>query len=116
VVAGLAAFSPALLILWVPGLFRLTCYYIPWRVLQAFWADRRRAQWASAQELPGRAFISPDLKTVHRYFLYLGMLLSASSRMTSGRRRGLLTPPGSGGVWHRRRTLVLAVNVGLLAG
>src|SRR5688500_1292260 len=31
-------FSPALLILWVPGLFRLTCYYYLGAYYKAFWA------------------------------------------------------------------------------
>src|SRR5215813_8426186 len=32
-------FSPAFLILWAPGGFRLTCYYYRGAYYQAFWAD-----------------------------------------------------------------------------
>src|SRR5262245_30413021 len=32
-------FSPALLILWAPALFRLTCYYYRGAYYKAFWAD-----------------------------------------------------------------------------
>src|SRR3984885_13351076 len=32
-------FSPALLILWAPGGFRLTCYYYRGAYYKAFWAD-----------------------------------------------------------------------------
>jgi hypothetical protein len=32
-------FSPALLILWAPGLFRFTCYYYRGAYYKAFWAD-----------------------------------------------------------------------------
>ena len=32
-------FSPALLILWIPGLFRFTCYYYRGAYYKAFWAD-----------------------------------------------------------------------------
>ncbi len=32
-------FSPALLILWIPGLFRLTCYYYRGAYYKSFWAD-----------------------------------------------------------------------------
>ena len=36
---GWLFFSPAMLILWVPGLFRLTCYYYRGAYYKAFWAD-----------------------------------------------------------------------------
>jgi len=32
-------FSPALLVLWAPGGFRLTCYYYRGAYYKAFWAD-----------------------------------------------------------------------------
>src|SRR6266404_1628287 len=32
-------FSPSMLILWVPGLFRFTCYYYRGAYYKAFWAD-----------------------------------------------------------------------------
>ena len=32
-------FSPALFILWIPGLFRFTCYYYRGAYYKAFWAD-----------------------------------------------------------------------------
>src|SRR3954451_7855294 len=51
-------FSPALLILWIPGLFRFTCYYYRGAYYKAFWADPpalrcRRA----ATVVPGRAVV-----------------------------------------------------------
>jgi hypothetical protein len=36
---GFLPFSPALLILWIPGLFRLTCYYYRGTYYKSFWAD-----------------------------------------------------------------------------
>ena len=36
---GWLLFSPALLILWAPGGFRLTCYYYRGAYYKAFWAD-----------------------------------------------------------------------------
>src|SRR2546427_6162475 len=36
---GWLPFSPALLILWAPGGFRLTCYYYRGAYYKAFWAD-----------------------------------------------------------------------------
>ena len=32
-------FSPALLILWIPGLFRVTCYYYRGAYYKSFWGD-----------------------------------------------------------------------------
>src|SRR5262245_48502379 len=32
-------FSPAVLILWIPGLFRVTCYYYRGAYYKSFWAD-----------------------------------------------------------------------------
>ena len=36
---GFMPWSPALLILWAPGLFRLTCYYYRGAYYKAMWAD-----------------------------------------------------------------------------
>src|SRR6516164_3500107 len=36
---GWLPFSPALLILWAPGGFRVTCYYYRGSYYKAFWAD-----------------------------------------------------------------------------
>jgi hypothetical protein len=44
---GLLPFSPALLILPFPGLFRFTCYYYRGAYYKAFWADPRTARSAS---------------------------------------------------------------------
>src|SRR5207249_8756104 len=42
-------FSPALLILWIPGLFRLTCYYYRGAYYKSFWADPPACAVGSAQ-------------------------------------------------------------------
>ena len=68
-------FSPALLILPIPGLFRLTCYYYRGAYYKAFWADPpscavgepRKSYWGE-NSLPLIA------QNVHRYFLYLALL------------------------------------------
>ena len=71
-------FSPALLILWAPGLFRFTCYYYRGAYYKAFWADPptcavgepgfRRARYRGERWLP------LVLQNSHRYFLYLALL------------------------------------------
>src|SRR6187455_3601599 len=71
---GWLPFSPALLILPFPGLFRFTCYYYRGAYYKAFWADPpscavgepRKSYWGE-QRLP------LVLQNVHRYFLYLSL-------------------------------------------
>ena len=71
-----AVFYPALLILPVPGLFRLTCYYYRGASYKAFWQDpvscavgepRGTSYW-------GERWFPLVLQNVHRYFAYLAVL------------------------------------------
>jgi len=68
-------FSPALLVLWAPGGFRLTCYYYRGAYYKAFWADppacavgEPRSSYRGERKFP------LILQNVHRYFLYLALL------------------------------------------
>jgi hypothetical protein len=68
-------FSPALLILPFPGLFRLTCYYYRGAYYKAFWADppscavgEPRASYWGERSFP------LILQNVHRYFMYVALL------------------------------------------
>jgi hypothetical protein len=109
-------FSAAMLILWAPGGFRFTCYYYRGAYYKAFWADPpgctvgepRKTYW-------GERSFPLILQNVHRYFLYLALiflvilLLDAWNAFwfddgAGGRRFGI----GLG-------TLVLTLNVALLA-
>jgi hypothetical protein len=72
---ALAPFSPALLILPFPGLFRFTCYYYRGAYYKAFWADppscsvgEPRKKYLGEQSFP------LILQNIHRYFLYLAIL------------------------------------------
>lgn len=66
--------SPALLILWAPGGFRLTCYYYRGAYYKAFWADPlsctvgepRKTYW-------GERRFPLILQNLHRFFLYLAL-------------------------------------------
>jgi hypothetical protein len=68
-------FSAAMLILWAPGGFRLTCYYYRGAYYKAFWADPpsctvgepRKSYW-------GEKSFPLILQNVHRYFLYLALI------------------------------------------
>ena len=68
-------FSPALLILWAPGGFRLTCYYYRGAYYKSFWADPP----ACAVGEPRKTYRGENsfpliLQNVHRFFLYLAVV------------------------------------------
>ena len=67
-------FSPALLILWAPGGFRLTCYYYRGAYYKAFWADPPACTVGEPRKtyLGERSF-PLIMQNVHRYFLYLAL-------------------------------------------
>ena len=72
---GELPFSAALLILWAPGGFRVTCYYYRGAYYKAFWADppgctvgEPRTRYLGERSFP------LVLQNVHRYFLYFGVL------------------------------------------
>ena len=72
---ALVPFSPALLILPFPGLFRFTCYYYRGAYYKAFWADPpscgvgepRKSYW-------GENSFPLILQNVHRYSLYIACI------------------------------------------
>jgi len=71
---GFLPFSPALLILWAPAGFRLTCYYYRGAYYKAFWADPPAcAVGEPRQHYLGENSLPLILQNVHRYFLYLAL-------------------------------------------
>jgi hypothetical protein len=65
----------AMVILWAPAGFRLTCYYYRGAYYKAFWADPpncavgepRKTYW-------GERYLPLILQNAHRYFLYLALI------------------------------------------
>ena len=111
-------FSPALLSLPFPGLFRLTCYYYRGAYYKAFWADPPAcAVGEPRKEYCGEAAFPLIVQNIHRYFLYITLVFLA-----------VLTYDVYQALWftdlatgHRTfgigiGTLVLAANVILLGG
>jgi hypothetical protein len=105
-------FSPALLILWMPGGFRLTCYYYRGAYYKAFWADPpactvgepRKSYW-------GERFLPLVIQNIHRYFLYIAIVFIFL--LAHDAWKALWFPTGFGiGVG----TLVLTLNVIFLGG
>ena len=71
---GWLPFSPALLILWAPGGFRLTCYYYRGAYYKAFWADPPACTVGEPRtRYRGERTFPLILQNVHRYFLYLAL-------------------------------------------
>src|ERR1044071_5933337 len=72
---GWLPFSPALLVLWAPGLFRLTCYYYRGAYYKAFWADPPSCTVAEPRKrYRGENSFPLIIQNVHRYFLYVALL------------------------------------------
>jgi hypothetical protein len=72
---GWLPYSPAILILWAPGGFRLTCYYYRGAYYKAFWADPP----ACAVGEPRKSYLGEStwpliVQNIHRYFLYLAVV------------------------------------------
>jgi hypothetical protein len=115
---GWLVFSPALLILPFPGLFRVTCYYYRGAYYKAFWADPPAcAVGEPRQRYRGEAAFPLIVQNIHRYFLYVALVFLVV--LTYDVYQALwFTDPATGrtefgiGVG----TLVLAANVTLLGG
>ena len=110
-----AWFSPAFLILWAPGGFRLTCYYYRKAYYRAFFMDPVACTVGEPRnEYSGerRLFLFQNL---HRYFLYLALifLLILSYDVILS----CLWPQADGGLTFGVSvgSLVLAANVTLLS-
>lgn len=110
-------FSPALLILWAPGGFRVTCYYYRGAYYKAFWADPpscavgepRKSYW-------GERRLPLVLQNIHRYFLYLALLFLVLLA-TDVYKALWFKDPATGAVSFGVGvgTIVLAVNLVLLS-
>ena len=72
---AIAPFSPALLILPFPGLFRFTCYYYRGAYYKSFWADPP----ACSVGEPRKSYLGENsfpliLQNVHRYFMWVAIV------------------------------------------
>jgi hypothetical protein len=111
-------FSPALLILWVPGLFRLTCYYYRGAYYKAFWADPPSCSVGEPRShYRGEASFPLILQNVHRFFFMLSALFLVI--LASDVWKALWFVDPASGATHFGLgvgTLVLAVNLVMLSG
>ena len=115
---GWLPFSPALLILWAPGLFRLTCYYYRGAYYKAFWADPP----ACAVGEPRKTYLGERsfpliIQNVHRYTLYIALLFLCFLAYDVWKALWFVDPATSRASFGLGLgTLVLAVNVVFLSG
>jgi len=110
-------FSPAFLIMWIPAGFRFTCYYYRGAYYKAFWLDPVNcAVGEPRKSYLGEKYLPLILQNAHRYFLYLALIFIV-----------ILARDAWDGMWFKDAqgvehfgfavgTLVLIVNVVLLAG
>jgi hypothetical protein len=114
---GWLPFSPALLILWAPGGFRLTCYYYRGAYYKALWADPPACAVAEPrQSYRGEASFPLVLQNIHRYFLYLALPFLLILAHDVGKALWFEGPSGEPTFGVGLGTLVLALNVVLLGG
>jgi hypothetical protein len=111
-------FSPAVLILWAPGGFRVTCYYYRGAYYKAFWADPpacavgepRKSYW-------GERYWPLLIQNIHRYFLYLALLFLIILAIDVWHALWFVDPKtGRTSFGLGVGTLVLLLNVVLLGG
>ncbi len=114
---GWLPFSPALLILWAPGGFRLTCYYYRGAYYKAFWADPPSCTVGEPRKrYLGEASLPLIAMNIHRFFLRLAepILLILAWDVWKAM---WFTDPATGATRFGIGvgTLLLALNVTLLA-
>lgn len=110
-----AWFSPAFLILWAPGGFRMTCYYYRKAYYRAFFLDPPACavgEGRKAYRGETRLFLFQNL---HRYFLYFALIFLVILAIDTV--HACLWPTDSGGLTFGLSvgTLVLAANTTLLS-
>jgi hypothetical protein len=109
-------FSPALLILPFPGLFRVTCYYYRGAYYKAFWADPPNcAVGEPRKSYLGERSFPLILQNIHRYFLYIALLFLVILASDVWKALWFATPTGGREFGIGVGTLVLAANVVFLS-
>lgn len=113
---GWLPFSPALLILPFPGLFRFTCYYYRGAYYKAFWADPPNC----AVGEPRKSYLGENsfpliLQNLHRYALYIAIVFVFILTYDVWKGMWFSAPGGGRDFGIGVGTLVLAINVVCIA-
>src|SRR3954447_24632468 len=112
-----APVSAALLILWAPGGFRLTCYYYRGAYYKAFWADPPSCAVGEPRNgYLGEKKLPLILQNVHRYFLYFALLFLLILAHDAWKGFHFADASGATRFGIGVGSLVLTINVCLLGG
>ncbi|HKS05125.1 MAG TPA: hypothetical protein VJR92_02330 [Gemmatimonadaceae bacterium] len=114
-------YSAAFLILWAPGGFRFTCYYYRGAYYKAFWADPPACAVGEpgfrGDNFRGEKKFPLIFQNVHRYFMYLALVFLVFLAWDVWKATQFTNPQtGQTTFGIGVGTLVLALNVTLLAG
>ena len=111
-------FSPALLILWAPGLFRVTCYYYRGAYYKSFFLSPVSCSVTEAKKkYTGERSFPLIMQNVHRYFMYIAVCFLFFLSYDVWKALWFADPvSGKTHFGLGIGTLVLAVNVVLLGG
>jgi hypothetical protein len=110
-------FSPALLVLWAPAGFRLTCYYYRGAYYKAFWADPPNCAVGEPRKIYlGERSFPLIMQNVHRYFMCLAVAFIFILARDAWDAMWFKDPLGAEHFGIGIGTLVLVVNVVLLGG
>jgi hypothetical protein len=108
--------SPALLILWAPVSFRLTCYYYRGAYYKSFWADPVGCAVGEPRKgYRGERLLPLVIQNIHRYFLIFAFALIAFLTYDVWRALWFEAPGGGVEFGVGVGTLVLLANVSLLS-
>jgi hypothetical protein len=114
---GWLRFSPALLILPFPGLFRLTCYYYRGAYYKAFWADPPScAVGEPRKKYLGERHFPLILFNAHRYFVYIAFIFLGILAYDAWVAMWFPNAAGGTSFGIGLGTLILIANVILLGG
>jgi hypothetical protein len=111
-------FSPALIILPIPGLFRVTCYYYRGAYYKAFWADPPSCTVGEPRKrYRGENSFPLILQNIHRYMLFISAAILLILVIDLWEAFWFVDPAtGVASFGVGVGTLVLAVNATLLSG
>ena len=110
-------FSPAFFIVWIPAGFRFTCYYYRGAYYKAFWADPVACTVGEPRKTYlGERYFPLILQNVHRYFLYLALVFIFILGRDAWDALWFTDASGASHFGLGLGSLVLIINVILLAG
>ncbi len=114
---GLIPFSPAILILWAPVSFRITCYYYRGAYYKAFWADPPNcAVGEPRKSYLGERYFPLVIQNIHRYTLPFALILIAFLAHDAWDSFWFTDASGAKTFGMGVGSLVLTANVTLLSG